>query len=283
MLDHRIFTFLKLCETMNYRKTSEIMHLTQPAVTQQIQYLEDIYGVKLFQYSKRTLSLTEQGKKLEEYARSVVYNDALFQTQILNLPQRKFSIGATKTIGDYMIDDFISRCLNQPQIEFKLIIDNTNTLLRQLNNFELDFLMIEGYFDKMKYGYHLMKEEELVGICSLSHPFANKEVDLKQVFHESLILRESGSGTRSVFENFLLEHNDSIDMFQNCSIISSFRVILNAVASNLGISFVYSAIPKVQKEVAVFRIKGYKIMHEMNYIYLKNSKSVELINSLVGI
>ena len=59
MLDYRIDTFLTLCESMNYRKTAEILHISQPAVTQQIHYLENQYGQKLFQYENRHLVKTE--------------------------------------------------------------------------------------------------------------------------------------------------------------------------------------------------------------------------------
>ena len=44
MLDNRVETFLALCEIMNYTKTAETLHITQPAVTQQIRWLEEYYG-----------------------------------------------------------------------------------------------------------------------------------------------------------------------------------------------------------------------------------------------
>lgn len=40
MLDHRAETFMAVCNLMNYRKAAELLHITQPAVTQHIQYLE---------------------------------------------------------------------------------------------------------------------------------------------------------------------------------------------------------------------------------------------------
>ena len=46
-MDQRLETFLTVCATMNYRKAAEQMHLTQPAVTKQIQALEALYGVTL--------------------------------------------------------------------------------------------------------------------------------------------------------------------------------------------------------------------------------------------
>ena len=61
MLDFRIQTFLTLCETLSYTKTAALLHITQPTVTQHIQFLENEYGCKLFCYSRKSLSLTERG------------------------------------------------------------------------------------------------------------------------------------------------------------------------------------------------------------------------------
>ena len=282
MLDNRIYTFLKLCQTMNYRKTAEILNMTQPAVTQHIHYLEALYNTKLFEYSGKILSKTESGIKLEEYSRSVVYNEETFKNQITKPNEQNISIGATKTIGDFTINNIIEYCTKNENIQFELIIDNTKHLLQKLNNFELDFLMIEGYFDKNEYDYKLMQNEELIGICSPKHRFANKEVFLEDVFEEHIIMRESGSGTRKVFENFLEEKNYSYQNFKKHSIISSFNLIQSVVAKDIGVSFVYQSIPNINKNLAVFKIKNSKIFHEFNYVFFKNSKALDLINMLMN-
>ena len=67
-MDQRLETFLTVCATMNYRKAAEQLHLTQPAVTKQIQALEALYGVRLFTYDSRKLRKTPQGETLEIYA-----------------------------------------------------------------------------------------------------------------------------------------------------------------------------------------------------------------------
>lgn len=291
MLDNRIVTFLTLCETMNYRKTAELLHMTQPTVTQHIHYLESLYHVKLFEYSGKLLTKTEDGRKLEEYSRSVVYNDSVFRSELANPPKQVIQLGATKTIGEYIVDDLILECLKDESMELTLIIDNTKHLLQKLNNFELDFLIVEGYFDKTKYDYKLLCKEELVGICAKNHRFANQEVELRDVFQEHILLREEGSGTRKVFENFLEEQNYTLDAFQRKSVISSFSIIQDAVKQNIAISFVYSAIPQYNKshafanditvmknkQLATFHIKDNKLFHELNYVYLKNSKAQELV------
>ena len=66
MLDFRINTFLTVCQTMNFTKAAEELHITQPTVSQHIHYLEDYYKTSLFTYQNRQLALTGTGKILQE-------------------------------------------------------------------------------------------------------------------------------------------------------------------------------------------------------------------------
>ena len=272
MLDYRIYTFLKLCETMNYRKTADILNMTQPAVTQHIHYLENIYQTKLFTYNNKKLTQTQKGKDLEQYARSVVYNEQKFKEQMLKPKTQHIAIGATKTIGNYILFDTIQSYLEREDLHFELIIDNTQNLLKKLNNRKLDYLIIEGFFNKSEYDYRLLCEEELIGICSKNHPFANQEIEFSAIFNQPLILREQGSGTRKVFENFLQQKNANLDMFTRHSVISSLSVIEKMVEKEKGISFVYRCVAQQNPNLATFRIKNNPIFHEFNYVYLKNTQ-----------
>lgn len=64
MLDHRMETFLTVCETMNFTKAAAKLHITQPAVSQHIRYLEAAYDIPLFHYKERKLMLTPEGALL---------------------------------------------------------------------------------------------------------------------------------------------------------------------------------------------------------------------------
>ena len=64
MLDYRLQTFLTLCETCNYTKTAQKLNMTQPAVSQHIQFLENYYQVILISGKGKNFSLTEEGKSL---------------------------------------------------------------------------------------------------------------------------------------------------------------------------------------------------------------------------
>ncbi len=117
MIDNRILTFLKLCEVGNYRKTAEQLAMTQQAVTQHIHYLEDIYGCKLFIYKDRKLSKTPQCEQLEKHALSVLYNHTEFKREIAKPITQNIRIGATKTIGEYIIEEKVLNLLKEEGIE----------------------------------------------------------------------------------------------------------------------------------------------------------------------
>ena len=84
MLDHRIDTFLALCDCMNYRKAAEVLQLTQPAVTQQIQHLERLYGCKLFSYENHKLVKTSHADILEKYARAAKLQEYTLREKLVD-------------------------------------------------------------------------------------------------------------------------------------------------------------------------------------------------------
>ena len=274
MLDYRIQTFLTLCTTMNYRKTAQLLHMTQPAVTQHIHYLENYYQTKLFIYQNKKLSKTKDGEKLENYAKSLIYKDTKLKTSFQQNKKQKVILGATKTIGDYAMYSLVEACLKNDNIDFELIIDNTHNLLTKLNHHQVDLLIVEGYFDKEKYDYQLYRNEALVGICAIDHPFANKAINLDAIFNEVMIIREKGSGTRKVLEHFLENKNYTLDTFSRIMKISSLHLIQEVVSHGLGISFVYESCAKVNPKIAMFHIKNEQLQHEFNYVCLKDTNAI---------
>ena len=128
-MDQRLETFLTVCATMNYRKAAEQLHLTQPAVTKQIQALEALYGVRLFTYDSRKLRKTAQGETLEIYAISQRYQDEELRRALKRQEKTSLRIGATKSIGDYILLPQIIRFLKEPDNELFFTVDNTAHLL----------------------------------------------------------------------------------------------------------------------------------------------------------
>lgn len=276
MFDFRLESFLSVCDTMNYRQSAELLHITQPAVTQHIQHLEKVYNCKLFQYEGRHLKKTKAAEIMEQYARTMKVNESNMIRKLQNSKIQELNIGATKTIAECIISKYVEDFIRCPENELSLIVDNTEHLLNLIDNCKLDFALIEGIFDKNQYGHQLFSTEPFVGICAASHPFAQQEVTVAELLEETLICREVGSGTRAILETKLMDFNESITHFKRSICISSFQIILDYVRKGIGISFVYEVLAK-QSHLSTFTIKNCQIEREFNFVYLKNTGAEEKI------
>jgi len=276
MVDRRIETFLVVCELMNYRKSAQALDITQPAVTQQIRFLEREYGCKLFDYQNQQLIKTQAAVMLEQYARAMRLQDMHLRKK-LNTKAHEVRVGATKTIGDYVLRDEILAYAAREENALTLIVDNTKNLLHLLEENELDFAVVEGYFDNNRFDSQLLRQEAFVGICPRGHRFAGREVSLAELFEETIIHREAGSGTRAILERKLGGYNESLMHFRRKICLSSFKLILDLVKSGLGVSFVYEVLADSDPDIAKFTILGEPIVREFNIVHLKYADLQEKI------
>ena len=282
MLDYRMETFIILCKTMNYRMAAEALNITQPAVTQHIRYLEDYYGCKLFSYDKRRLSMTPQAEILLRYVQTQNYQEKKLIEKINEGKGYCFAIGTTKTIGEYVIANQVKRFLEEPGNIVSVETDNTIRILELLNQGKLDFALIEGFFDRNAYSHKLYRVEPYVGFCSREHPFAGKEVSLKDFMRETVIVREEGSGTRSILEKMLQVNNITLKDFKRVISVGSLSLLEQLVAGNVGVTFAYQVVGKQNGQLAEFSVEGLQVEREFNYVFLPDTdaeKAVEVFES----
>jgi DNA-binding transcriptional LysR family regulator len=281
MLDSRIETFLCLCETRSYTKTACILNITQPTVTQHIQYLENKYKSSLVSYSGRVLKITEKGKELKKMALAMKANNLKIEHFMLSEydKDKDINFGSTLTIGEYVMPDKIAEYLSKhPKINLTMLVDNTRILLKALEEGNIDFAVIEGFFAKEKYNYQLLKKAEFIVVCNNGNPLTDSEVTLEDLLKQRLIVREKGSGTRDILETILHEKNFSIQSFQSRIEIGNFNAIKELVRKDLGITFVYREV--VQKELnegilKQIKLKDFNICREFNIVYLKEDVLLE--------
>ena len=271
MLDYRIETFLTLYEEMNYRRTAERLRMTQPGVTQHIHHLENFYGVKLFAYDGRQLRRTKEAEQLKRHIDSTRAAEHDLRIGFVGSDTLLLRVGATKTIGEFVIVPTVRQFLQDEHHRLELIVDNTENLLSMLEHGELDFAIIEGVFGKAKYPHRLYKRERFVGICSASHPFAGQTVTLEDTLRESLIVREKGSGTRMLLEQAITSRGYSLDSFRRCSSVSNFSVICDLVGTEQAITFAYEPISHCRSDLATFHVEDMQITGEFNLVYINRS------------
>ncbi|MCD8338543.1 MAG: LysR family transcriptional regulator [Lachnospiraceae bacterium] len=283
MLDYRIETFLTLCECGSYHQAAEILHVTQPAITQQIHHLEAEYGCRLFRYANRKLEKTDAASLLETYARAVRQQEQSLREKLQKQSSvYSLRIGATKTIGDYVLTEHLHRFLDDPNHSLEFLVDNTDHLLRELEENRLDFAVIEGFFDKERFDSILFCREPFVGICHKDHPFAGKTISIEELLDETIIHREAGSGTRAILEQELMSYNESLSRFRHRICISSFKIILDLVREGYGISFVYNVLADSDPALGKFYLQGGQMMREFNIVYLKGTGQSEKIRCFFG-
>ena len=276
-MEQKLETFLALCRTMHYGRAAEQLHLSQPAVSKHIQALEAQYGVKLFAYRGRRLEKTREGELLERYAVSLRYNEDKLLAALRAEPEVLLRIGATKSIGDYILLAEIRRFLARPGRRLEFQVDNTTRLLAQLEAGRLDF------FDKRRYDHFLLREEPYLGICAAGHPFAGREVPLAELLGQRLVLREEGSGTRNILERGLQQLGYRTDAFAERVCINSFKVIKELVRSGCGISFLYEAVVKGDPSIGRFSSPPLTGRHELNVVFLKDTDAGRSARQFLGL
>ena len=272
-MDSKLQTFLTLCQTMNYRIAAEQLHLSQPAVTKQIQSLEQMLQIKLFCYDGHVLHKTEACLLLERYAITQQYQFEELQLAIADKKRFNLRIGATKTIGDYVLIDAIKEYLSEPSHELSLMVDNTMHLLQMLDENQLDFAVIEGAFSKTKYDSYLLRMEPFVGICAKNSPLCGQHVSVEELLKQTIVVREKGSGTRRIFEERLAAMGYELSDFYREVSISSFVAIKALVATGIGISFLYNSVVAKENDIGTFTVDGITEPHPFHVVYTQNTSA----------
>lgn len=287
MLDFRMYTFIALSKTLNYTKAAEQLCMSQPAVTQHIQYLENLYQVKLFTHENKQLRLSKQGELLLKYSLRLASDEKKLKEIMCSGKDHMdhIRIGATRTIGEFILPNKFTTLLNNhPDTSISMLVENTSTLLDMLNNGQIDFAFVEGYFKKNDYTYHLLSKQRFIPIKSKDYPLSKTICRLEELVHETLIIRECGSGTREILERVLNEQNLTITDFKNTLEIGNIHAIKEFMKQQQGITFLYEAAVLEELKNGQFEIiplDDFQITREFNFITLKNSIFTDFYTSFL--
>ena len=193
MLDHRMETFLTVCETMNFTKAAAKLHITQPAVSQHIRYLEAAYDIPLFHYKERKLMLTPEGALLYKAGLAMRNDDRELRQRLhhARAASQPIHFGVTKTIGEYVVAPPLSRFIRRhPDAAMTMKIANTEELIRGLEEGDIQFALVEGYFDSEEFEALRYDTVAFVPVTSARHEFPKVPEKLEDLLTERLILRE---------------------------------------------------------------------------------------------
>ncbi len=277
MLDFRMETFLAVCKYMNFTHAAEALNLTQPAVSQHIKYLEKKYDSPLFIREKKHLSLTPAGEILRSALETMRNDEHTMKKRMKEslFAKKTLTFGVTMTIGEYAIisalGDFIKA---HPDTDLHIRYGNTQTLIAELYEGNIDFAIVEGYFKEDKYHTRVYRTEPYIAVASAEHVFEHPVHVLRDLVSERLLIRESGSGTRAILSRTLALKNMSILDFKQIVEVENIHTIVSLLLQDCGISFLYEA--AVAKEIAEGTLKqiplsDFMMKHDFTFIWNKDS------------
>jgi DNA-binding transcriptional LysR family regulator len=289
MEDHKLKVFCTVAETRSFSKTSEIIHLTQPAVSLQIQALEEMYETKLFDRSSSRVTLTPAGEVLYKYAKEILtlYSSAeKVIGEMTGLVKGSITIGAGTTIGNYLLPSIITDFRKtHPKIKVHLFVANMQRVIELLNAGNINLGLVEGDVKRQKIVVEKLLSDELLLIAPPHHPWAKrKEVSISELIEEPFILREAGSGTRQTIEKFLARHGITPQSMKVSMVLGSTEAIKAAVENGLGVSIISRWAARKENKYGTLNMLSFKeekMLRNFSLITYKNSVSSHAVEEFL--
>ncbi|MEK7683730.1 MAG: selenium metabolism-associated LysR family transcriptional regulator [Nitrospirota bacterium] len=290
MEDHKLKVFCTVAETKSFSKASEIIHLTQPAVSLLVQAIEETYETKLFDRASNTVTLTPAGEMLYRYAKEILNLYAAAEKnigEIIGFVKGSISVGASSTIGNYLLPGVIAAFRKtHPKIKIHLLVGNTKRVVELLNAGNIDIGLVEGDVARQKMVVDKLVADELALIVPPLHPLAKKRnVSIFEITKEPFIFREEGSGTRQVIEKYLGKYSITPQNMMISMVLGSTEAIKESVENGIGIAIVSRW--AVRKEIKYGTLKPLsfkeeKMLRDFSLIFQKKAISSHAVDEFLS-
>ncbi len=265
--------FIAVAETGSMSAAANRLYLTQPTVSQAVRDLEMYYHVQLFERSHKKLFITEAGRHLLNLALITVGTFDHLGVSMQRLRERiPLRIGASLTVGTFLMSQVIAELEKKdPQTDIYSFVSNTAEIEQKLLRRELDAAVVEGVIESPELVCVPIVEDSLVLVCGKNHDFYKKDVlYASELEGRKFAVREKGSGTRKLFEEYLASHNIHIRTAweANCP-----RTILNAVIYNNALAVMSQRLVKhvcIHQTVKIFRYETGEWDRYFKLVYPKN-------------
>ncbi len=277
---HLTLQQLKLFESVSrlgsYTRAAEALCITQPAVSIQIKRLETQAGITLFEKVGKKILPTAAGKAM--YSASL---DILKRVEDLKISFEELQ-GTVKgslqvsvvTTAKYFLPNLLGAFLQKyPDVEPKLKFTNRANVIERLMNNDDDFVIMGQIQEDEKLEVYPFLNNILGIIAPINHPLAHaKNISLKDIAKHRLLIRESGSGTRYVFEQLLEKEGIKVEPYME---LGSSEAIKQAVMAGLGIAVVSLHSVQLELEVqklTILDVEGFPLKRRWYISHLKGRK-----------
>jgi len=275
--------FESVAQHLSYTRASEVLYLTQPAVSMQIKQLESEVGMPLFERMGKSLFLTEAGDELLIYARNISQQLTEVKEVLDELrgSQRgKLNIAVATTATSFslkLLGEFYKRF---PGANITLDVTNRASLLNHLKNNTIDMVIMGQPPQGLDVDAESFMDNPLVVVAPKAHELASKKnIPLKVLQQETFIMREHGSGTRIAMERFFEESGYSISSVME---MSSNEAINQAVEAGLGLGIVSRDTLDLKLTLGhleILDVKSFPIMRHWYLVHRKGKRFTALMTA----
>ena len=174
--------FLAVAEHLNFTKAAEELHVTHPAVSQQIQSLEKELGAKLFQRSTRSVRMTEAGRLFWDDARQIVAISSRAKRRFDDVaaePIETLSIGCYNFPSLFILSDALAQLRQmRPSLHPRLQMVPFQHIYRLLDEGDLDLVvgLKETDAGRIHAVYRELVKMPVVCFMQADHPLAAQTV-----------------------------------------------------------------------------------------------------------
>ena len=266
--------FRCVCEHgCNTTKAAETMHMTQPAVSLAIRELEAYYGVRLFDRIGRRLQITEGGQRLLQYASHI---SSMFDDMEKTMRDWDsfglLRVGASITIGSQFLPGYVKAFYHRrPGTEVRVLVAPSAELEQKILSSELDVVLMEGIPHSGELICEEYLEDHLSVVCPANGMFRQGQLlSIEEFKMQKFLLRESGSGTREVFDRVIQDAGFSVTPVWEAM---STTALVNAVINGLGIAVLPHRMvtgPLERGQVVTVGVEGLDFCRRFQIVYHKD-------------
>src|SRR5579871_5787775 len=222
--------FAAVARQRSFTRAARELHLTQPAVSQQVKLLEQEVGLPLFEKIGHKVQLAPAGEELLRYATQTIEllreaSESL--AAMRGLKRGVLKLGAVST-AKYFAPSLLSAFTpDYPEVTIRFSVGNRGEIIKQMAANEIDLVIMGRPPRELDTIAEPFAKHPLIIIASPRHPLAaRRRIPLKRLATEPFLIREEGSGTRASMEHVFRERDTA---FRVSMEVSSNETIKQAV------------------------------------------------------
>lgn len=240
---HELQVFLVAAETENFSEAGRLLQISQPAVSAQIQALEQRLNTRLFERVGRNIRLNEVGEALVPMARNLLKEAQCVEEfvaarhgQLLG----QLTLGCSTAAGKYILPKIMARFRDSnPDVRLTCYVGGREQALERLCAGHVDLAVSSLRVPRSGVEYRHFADDLLVLIAPAGHVWAQAgELSVEDLVEQPVILREPGSGTVVTLNRELAYFDMSTEMLRTCLTLWNTEAIVQAVCEGLAPAFV---------------------------------------------